>query len=103
MPDTRPAESERFDTSAGHLSMRLDGRPEVQFNFGRQPKQMTLAFLGTLAVQVSIVALVLYAGRAGLQQMGIIPEQPLTVVFLPQEGPGGGGGGGGNQMKEPPK
>jgi TonB family protein len=103
MSDTQDLSSERVDTSAGHLSVNLAGRPEIQFNFAGSPGQKTAAFLGTLAVQAGILLLVIFAGRFGLKAVGVLPETAPTMVFLPQEGPGGGGGGGGNQMKEPPK
>jgi TonB family protein len=102
MPDTAQPQ-EPFDSSAGHLSMRIDGRPEVQFQFARQPGRMGVAFLATFALQAGLLLLVFFVGRIGLQKAGILPEHPIDVVFLPQEGPGGGGGGGGNKMKEPPK
>ena len=102
MPDTKDTQ-ELIDTSAGHLRLRLDGRPEVQFNLARQPGRMTAAFLGSFLLQVTVFGLVFFIGRLGLQVAGVIPNDPISVVFLPTPGPGGGGGGGGNQMKEPPK
>ncbi len=103
MSESPEQQSQPLDVSAGHLSVRIDGRPEVQFQFARQPKRMTLAFLTSFAVQASILALVFFGGRFGLQAVGVLPERPPSMVFLASQGPGGGGGGGGNQMKEPPK
>jgi TonB family protein len=102
MPNTSD-KPELIDTSAGHLSVRIDGRPDVQFQFARQPGRMTVAFMGSFLIQAGILALIIFAGRFGLQVAGVLPERPPDMVFLPLEGPGGGGGGGGNQMKEPPK
>ncbi len=101
MPDT--ARQDHVDLSTGHLSVRIDGRPEVQFQFARQPGRLGLAVLASFAFQAGILALVIFVGRIGLQKVGLLPQDPIDVVFLVQPGPGGGGGGGGNQMKEPPQ
>jgi TonB family protein len=94
-----------FDTSAGHLSMRIDGRPEPQFHFSQQPKRLFLSFLTTFLMQAAVVATLYFAGRAALQATGVLPQDSsVEVVFLAnQPGPGGGGGGGGNRMPDPPK
>ena len=102
MPDT-PDKPEFVDSSAGHLSVRIYGRPEVTFQFARQPRRTAVAVLGSFLIQTGILALIIFAGRFGLQVTGVLPERPPDLVFLPMEGRGGGGGGGGNQMKEPPK
>lgn len=98
--------ADRVDTSAGHLSMRIDGRPETNFQFSQQPKRLAMTFLSTLLMEVAVVASLYVAGKAALEATGIIQpaEPPIDVVFLAnQPGPGGGGGGGGNRMPDPPK
>jgi len=101
MPDS--VKPEPIYQSSGHISMRLDGRPDVQFQFARQPKRTALAMLASFTVQAGILAMILFAGRFGLEQAGVLPERSNMVFIANQPGPGGGGGGGGNQMKEPPK
>jgi periplasmic protein TonB len=103
MADTAQPANDRPDSSAGHLSLRIDGRVEPQFQFALQPRRLTFAFLSSLLVQAGILALVIFAGRLGLRAVGVLPERPPEMVFLPVDGLGGGGGGGGNEMKEPPK
>jgi protein TonB len=105
MPDT-VGRQESIDTSAGHLSVHLGGRPDIQFQFARRPGRMGLAFLGSAALQAGILTLLILIGRIGLQKAGILPLNPqekIDAVFIPDPGPGGGGGGGGNQMPDPPK
>jgi TonB family protein len=102
MPDPTQAQPS-YDFSAGHLSVRIDGRPEIPFQFAARPGRTLAAMATTMCIQAGILALLVYVSRIGLQVAGVLPEHPPTVVFLPSEGPGGGGGGGGNQMKEPPK
>jgi protein TonB len=104
MAETVQTEHGRIDASAGHLSIRIDGRPEPQFEFALRPGRLTVAFLSSFVIQASILALVIFVGRLGLRAVGVLPDEPIPqYVFLPSTGPGGGGGGGGNEMKEPPK
>jgi TonB family protein len=97
--------ADRISTSAGHLSMRIDGRPELEFQFAQQPGRLALSFLGTFLVQAALVVVLYIAGREALQATGVLPQDPpAQMVFLAnQPGPGGGGGGGGNRMPDPPR
>jgi periplasmic protein TonB len=93
-------------TSAGHLSVHLEGHPdEVPFLFEQQPKRMGLSLLTSAAFDVLMASLLILASRAGgasISRGALLPEQlNSNIVFLAEPGPGGGGGGGGNQMKEP--
>ena len=94
---------ESVDSSAGHLSVRIDGRPEIVFQFAQQPKRLTSAFVVTLAVQLAVLSLLMLASRSQLRSMVIHDAALLAdMVFVTGSvGPGGGGGGGGNHMEAP--
>jgi protein TonB len=94
-------------TSAGHLSVHLEGLhpADVPFLFEQQPKRIGLSLLASAAFDVLAATLLIFASRyAPAATTTFLPEQLNTnMVWLAQPGPGGGGGGGGNQMKEPPR
>ena len=97
------------NTSAGHLSVHLEGEhpPEIQFSFERQPKRLGSALFVSMALQASLVLFFLLAMRAGFGRETLpakLPDLlPDSIVWLNEPGPGGGGGGGGNKMEEPPR
>jgi TonB family protein len=108
MPSPRTG-GETFSTSAGHLSVHLDGeRPaEVPFLFEQQSRRigpsLFVALLYHLAA-LGFVALSIRYATPSTSAEALLPEQPNSqIVWISEPGPGGGGGGGGNQMKEPPK
>jgi periplasmic protein TonB len=99
----------RPNTSAGHLSVHIEGdHPvDVPFLLEQQQKRVGPAVAASLAYHVvatiAIILLIRYS-PAPTVTAALLPEKPNSnIVWLQQEGPGGGGGGGGNQMKEPPK
>jgi TonB family protein len=96
-----------IEASAGHLSVHIDGAPDVKFSFERQNSRMAGAFAASSAIQVSVVLMgVFLAGRLGSSAVTdpFLPDKPNSeIVWLSVPGPGGGGGGGGNKMKEPPR
>ena len=105
---TRPLEVS-FDSSVGHLSIRVEGAhpADVPFLFEQQQKRLAPAFVAALACHVVVFALLIYAIRQGghaVTTAALLPEQLNTnIVWLSEPGPGGGGGGGGNKIKEPPR
>ena len=94
-------------TSAGHLSVHLEGLhpADVPFLFETQPKRMGLSLLASLVFDVLIATLLILASRYAPESTAtFLPEQlNSNMVFLAEPGPGGGGGGGGNKMPEPPR
>jgi TonB family protein len=94
-------------TSAGHLSVHVEGLhpADVPFLFEQQPKRMGMSLLASLAFDVLMASLLIFASRhVPASSATFVPELLNTnMVWLAQPGPGGGGGGGGNQMKEPPR
>jgi TonB family protein len=109
MVETSQPSGTRINTSAGHLSVHVEGAhaPEVLFSLEQQSKRLGPAFLTSFVLQLSVLAVVIALSRYGVSLAGtpaILPEEPnRNIVWLSQPGPGGGGGGGGNQMKEPPR
>ncbi len=103
--------TDRFgaNSSAGHLSVHLEGsRPiEVPFLFEQQRQRALPAAIASLVYHVGVILITLLAIRFGTHapsQTAFLPEKANDqIVWLSQPGPGGGGGGGGNQMKEPPR
>lgn len=97
------------DASAGHLSVHIGDRhgPEVQFLFERQSQRLAGSFATSFAIDVAIVALLIFAPRFLPQRAStpaVLPEEvSARIIWLNQPGPGGGGGGGGNKMKPPPR
>jgi len=109
MSETLQAVDAPPNTSAGHLSVHVDGdHPvEVPFLFDQEPKRLTTSFFAALGVDVAFAALLIWAGSIPTKPystQALLPDAPNNqIVWLSQPGPGGGGGGGGNRMKEPPR
>jgi len=109
MAETPQAAVARTNTSAGHLSVHLEGEhpAEVPFLFDQEPKRLGMSFAASAALDVLFVVLIIWVSRLPVKPYAanaILPENPNSqIVWLSQEGPGGGGGGGGNKMKEPPR
>ena len=99
----------RTNSSAGHLSVHVEGAHpvEIPFLFEEQQKRLGPAFVASFVYHVAMIFLVLLAiryGPGGTTSAALLPEQPNSqIVWLNEPGPGGGGGGGGNKMKEPPR
>ncbi len=98
----------QVDTSAGHLSVYVEGAHprEVSFLFAQQPKRLGLAFGTSFVLDVLLLTALVMVGRFGPRAAalaGILPENNPNIIWLSEPGPGGGGGGGGNRMKEPPR
>ena len=109
MAETTPTGRFRVNSSAGHLSVHVEGAhpAEVRFLFEQQEKRLGPAFVASFAYHVAMVFLILLAiryGPRGTTSAAILPEQPNNnIIWLTEPGPGGGGGGGGNKMEEPPR
>jgi TonB family protein len=107
MAETIQPDGVNANTSAGHLSVHVEGLhpADVPFLFEQQPKRMGLSLLASLAFDVLLATLLILASRYAPEATGtFLPELLNTnIVWLAEPGPGGGGGGGGNQMKEPPR
>ena len=99
----------RANSSAGHLSVHLEGDhpAEVPFLFDQEPKRLTASFAASGVIDVLFVALIIWVSRFPVKPYtasALLPETPNSqIVWLTEPGPGGGGGGGGNKMKEPPR
>src|SRR5258705_1892756 len=96
------------NTSAGHLSVHVEGAPppEVKFSFEREPKRLTFSIVASIVLDILIAALFVLASRykPAVAAVAVLPDLPnKDIIWLSQPGPGGGGGGGGNRMKEPPR
>jgi TonB family protein len=109
MTETTEPATLQANTSAGHLSVHVEGAhaPEVTFLFEQQSKRLGPAFLTSFVFQIAVILLVVALSRYGVGMAGtpaVLPEELNDqIVWLSEPGPGGGGGGGGNQMKEPPR
>jgi periplasmic protein TonB len=98
----------QVNTSAGHLSVHVEGAhpPEIRFSFEQEPRRLTFSFIASLVLQVLAVTLVVLVSRytPAVTAVASLPDEPNKhIIWLSEPGPGGGGGGGGNRMKEPPK
>jgi protein TonB len=107
-PIVTEAGGTRMNTSAGHLSLHVDGAhpADIEFSFDREPKRLSVAFVASAVIDVTIVFLLVLASRYHPPAVAsaLLPEQPnKNIIWLSEPGPGGGGGGGGNKMKEPPR
>jgi TonB family protein len=96
------------NTSAGHLSVHVEGAhpPEVKFSFEREPKRLTFSIVASIVLDILIAALFVLASRykPAVAAVALLPDLPnKDIIWLSEPGPGGGGGGGGNKMKEPPR
>src|SRR5262249_10943366 len=104
-----PQTVEALNTSAGHLSVHVDGEHpvEVPFLFDQEPKRLTASFAASAALDLALFALLAGVRRLRVKPYtgaAILPENRSSqIVWLAEPGPGGGGGGGGNKMKEPPR
>ena len=82
-------------TSAGHLSVHLEGLhpADVPFLFEQQPKRMGLSLLASAAFDVLVATLLIMASRYAPASTGtFLPELLNTnMVYLAEPGPGGGG------------
>ena len=108
MAGTNQAPVVRANTSAGHLSVHVEGAhpTDVPFSFERQPQRLGVSLVASVALQALAVALLVVLSRYRPEAPAepFIPDKPNeNIVWLSEPGPGGGGGGGGNQMKEPPR
>jgi TonB family protein len=109
MADMSDQAEGRANTSAGHLSVHLEGDhpAEVPFLFDQEPKRLTASFAVSGVIDILFVVLVIWVSSFPAKPYSasaLLPETPNSqIVWLTEPGPGGGGGGGGNKMKEPPR
>jgi protein TonB len=109
MAQPTPSGEPQINTSAGHLSVRVEGAhpPELTFSFERQSERLVPALGAAMLVEIGIVMLFLliswYAPAITITRAVLPDDISNQMVWLSDPGPGGGGGGGGNQMPEPPK
>jgi protein TonB len=109
MAETAPNGGVRANTSAGHISVHVEGDhpAEVPFLFEQQEKRLGPAFVASFVYHLVMFGFLLLAIRYGSRtstKAAVLPELPnANIIWLNQPGPGGGGGGGGNRMKEPPR
>ena len=57
--------------------MRIDGRPELEFQFAQQPGRLALSFLGTFLAQAAVVAILYIVGREALQVRQAVQRRDL--------------------------
>src|SRR5437763_8983370 len=99
----------RANSSAGHLSVHVEGAHpvDVPFMFEQPRERVAPAFVGSVGAHAAmflLAFLILHFGRNVGKLGPFLPEQPNNqIIWLSDPGPGGGGGGGGNRMKEPPR
>jgi periplasmic protein TonB len=108
MAELTPKDAAHTNTSAGHLSVHVEGAhpPEIKFSFEREPKRLTFSIGATIVLDILIAALFILASRykPAVAAVALLPDAPnKDIIWLSEPGPGGGGGGGGNKMKEPPR
>jgi TonB family protein len=109
MPETTQTAGVRQNTSAGHLSVHLEGQHpvEVEFSFDQEPRRLTISFVVSAIFDVAFAALLIWVSSFPAKPYtvaALLPETPnSSIIWLAEPGPGGGGGGGGNRMKEPPR
>ena len=108
MAEITPPVADRMNTSSGHLSVYVEGAhaTEVRFLFERQPRRLGISVLVSFAIDVGIIALMVFLGRLPVAKtrFSLLQDQLSNqIVWLNEPGPGGGGGGGGNKMEEPPR
>ena len=108
-PQPTETVASRASTSAGHLSVHVEGHhpSDVQFLFDQEPKRLTVSVVASGALNVAFAVLLVWVSRLPVKPYStnaILPEPPKSnIIWLAEPGPGGGGGGGGNWMKEPPR
>jgi len=108
MAELTPKDAAHTNTSAGHLSVRVEGAhpPEIRFSFEREPKRLTFSIFTSVLLDILIVAFLFIASRykPAVAAVAVLPDAPnKEIIWLSEPGPGGGGGGGCNKMKEPPR
>jgi protein TonB len=109
MTETTPSFASAANTSAGHLSVHVEGAHPVDVPFMfEQPRtrRLGLSVVTSFVIDVLFAVLVVIASRYGARDVvpAVLPDRPHSgIVWLAEPGPGGGGGGGGNEMKEPPR
>jgi len=108
MGDQPQTTDARMSTSAGHLSVWVEGAhpADVQFSFDREPRRLSVSIVASAVIDVAIVALLVLASRyhPSIPVADVVPDTSTkNIIWLSEPGPGGGGGGGGNKMKEPPR
>ncbi len=106
---TSAARVSTTNTSAGHLSVHLEGEHpvDVPFLFEQQQKRIGPAVIASFVYHALMFAALMFAIRysstATTHAAVLSDKLNPQIIWLSQPGPGGGGGGGGNQMKEPPR
>jgi TonB family protein len=109
MSETAQSAEARANTSAGHLSVHVEGQHpvEIEFLFDQKPKRLGVSFAASAVLDVSFAALLIWLSTLPVKPYtaaAVLPESNNDkIIWLAQPGPGGGGGGGGNRMKEPPR
>jgi periplasmic protein TonB len=108
MAELIPKDAAHINTSAGHLSVHVEGAhpPEIKFSFEREPKRLTFSIVTSVILDILIVTLLVLASRyrPAAAAVAVLPDAPnKEIIWLSEPGPGGGGGGGGNKMKDPPR
>src|SRR5262245_59693129 len=110
MPEMNDAAALRQNSSAGHLSVHVEGAHpvEVPFLFEQQQKRLEHTVVASIGSHVAMAMLVLlavhYSAALTSRVVPVLPQQSNNqIIWLNEPGPGGGGGGGGNRMKEPPR
>src|SRR5262245_28339990 len=109
MTELSPRGDIRTNTSAGHLSVRVDSNhpDEIDFSLDQEPRRLTASFVASAAFDVAFLGLLIWVASLPVKPYAasaVLPETPNTsIIWLAEPGPGGGGGGGGNRMKEPPR
>lgn len=108
MAETPRTGGEPINTSAGHLSVHVEGQhpDEVPFLFEKR-KGLAPSLVVALVYHLAFLAFILFASTQISESTtaeAILPDVPNDkIIWLAEPGPGGGGGGGGNEMKEPPR
>ncbi|MBM3769797.1 MAG: TonB family protein [Acidimicrobiia bacterium] len=109
MPETSATGGTPYNSSAGHLSVHVEGQhpDEVPFLFEQQGKRIGPSLVVAFLCHLAFLGFILWAVTHGPPSTFVearIPDRTNTsLVFLDIPGRGGGGGGGGNKMPEPPR
>src|SRR5204862_1299986 len=77
----------RINTSAGHLSLHVEGAhpAEIEFAFDREPKRLSVAFVASAVIDTLLVALLIVASRyrPAISASAILPEEPnKNIIWL---------------------
>jgi periplasmic protein TonB len=109
MAESHAAGEVPVNSSAGHLSVHVEGAHplEVPFLFEQQPRRLGASVALSAALDVAFVVLLVVVSRLPIHPAAtaavLTPPNNSNIIWLQEPGPGGGGGGGGNRMKEPPR